>query len=205
MDRPTDKVRLPNRHATNTTCGLQCSGAHAGPARGAINLDLRMLRGRKACGQTQSVDQPGVSQLPGFHMPSAALLAQQGAWHGYAMACMAMDCPSQKQAHTRGPDRGQDRPEARAGARLMQLARGRRSPCGAVSCTVCTCTYVVQAGVLRIVCTSSTRHHKRRLGMVPFFLRTLDSHVTRWDRIEPALIRPPRIPAARGRTRDPRR
>lgn len=94
-------------------------------------------------------------------------------------------------------------------------SEGRRPPdavgsgaaitCGAVSCTVCTCTYVVQAGVLRIVCTSSTRHHKRRLGMVPFFLRTLDSHVTRWDRIEPALIRPPRIPAARGRTRDPRR
>lgn len=114
---------------------------------------LRMLRGRKACGQTQ-VSRPARSQSTGrisHAIRCSYSKGPLGAWHGYAMACMAMDCPSQKQTHTRGPDRGQDRPEARAGARLMQLASGAAITCGAVSCTVCTCTHVVQAGVLRIV------------------------------------------------------
>lgn len=58
-------------------------------------------------------------------------------------------------------------------------SEGRRPPdavgsgaaitCGALPCTACTCADVVQAGVLRIVYSKYSLHHKRRPGMAPFF------------------------------------
>lgn len=43
------------------------------------------------------------------------------AWHGYAMACMAMDLPFSR-IHSRGPDRGRDRPDGLRGQEKAGVA-----------------------------------------------------------------------------------
>lgn len=230
MDRATDKSQNCRLTRNEHTRGLQCSGAYAGPAR--LRSIPYALCGQKACSQKsarpvrpsvdQSVSQPERARSQsagrrrarreGFHMPSRPL---QGislgvlyvyvvhslqytthrivwAWPGLCNGMHAQRMPSQKNPHTgvrQGPR--QARQARQGGHRLIQLSSwlAPAIACGAVSCTVRR--------------TDRRTDAAGRLHGCRFF--SLISHVTRWDRIEPTLICPPRIPASRGRTRDPRR
>lgn len=104
------------------------------------------------------------------------------AWRGHAMARMAMDAISETTHHwvRQGPR------QARGGRRrLIQLAQT-----GDHLWSLCPAPYAVQTHTQ--ICRLGTWYR--------FFF--LNSHVTRWDRIEPILICSPRIPAPRGRNRE---